>query len=399
MRLYLVAASIASFTNMGGIYAILFNLYILRMGYGPVFIGLVNSVGSIVLAITCLVISPLERRWGSRTLMITGLSMNIVASILTPIADSLPVAWQQTWLISINAFNAVSQALYLVNTQPFLAAACSDQDRGHAFSVQAAIYPFAGFTGSLMAGFLPGIFAGAQSFSMRSPQPFRYSLLASGLFSILALFTLLFTRNKLVERQRTTMHDHISPPYGIIALISLIVTFQVAGEWTARLFTNVYFDSGLALPTSQIGVLMGLGQLLAVPAALATPILVSRLGNKMTFISASIGMALFLLPLALIPVWAAAGIGYMGVIVMASIARPAIQTMQMQIVSPDWRALMSSITTLAASFSMGAVSYLGGLVISTHGFPPFFSGGAILTAVGAAFFWITVRWSQAFKKI
>jgi MFS family permease len=399
VRLFLVTAAIVSFTNLGGIFAVLFNLYILRMGYGPGYIGLVNSIGSLVMAVTCLVVSPLERRWGMRKLMLVGLSMSVSASILTTLADTLPAGWQPGWLISINAFNAIGQALYLVNSQPFLAAACSDKDRGHVFSVQAAIFPLMGFTGSLVAGFLPGIFAGGLHITNASPVAFRYALLVSGIISSFSLITLFFTQNKPVERQEIEKHGTVPPPYGIISALALMVAFQVTGEWAARLFTNVYFDAGLGLPTSRIGLLMGVGQLLAVPAALATPLLVKRMGNKMTFVSSSIGIALCLLPLALMPVWIAAGLGYMGVIVMASIARPVIQTIQMQVVSPDWRSLMSSITTLTASVSMAAVSYLGGVIIPTLGYSPFFMGGAIITGSAVLFFWIYSRRSQSLGSI
>lgn len=375
----------------------MFNLYILRMGYGPGFIGLVSAVGSIVVAIVCLMISTLERRWGTRDLIITGLILNITASLLTPLADLLPLAWQQGWILAINGLNAVGQALYLVNSTPFLAALSGDKERGHVFSVQSAIWPLNGFIGSVIAGFLPLIFSSILHTSIGNPGPFRFALLVSGAASLLGLWTMLKTQPRSIEPHQSTRFQLKAAPLGIITLISLLVAFQVAGEWTARLFTNVYFDAGLKLPTSQIGVLMGIGQLVAVPAALITPLLAGRAGNKLTFIGASIGMALCLLPLGLMPVWTAAGLGYMGVIMMASIARPAIQTIQMEVVSPSWRAAMASATTLTASLSMGVVSYLGGLIIPSLGYPFFFSGGAILTTFAAVFYLVYSRLSRSLR--
>ena len=91
--------------------------------------------------------------------------------------------------------------------------------------------------------------------------------------------------------------------------MALVVLLQVAGEGAARTFFNVYLDAGLHVPTAQIGVLSAAGQLLAVPAALAAPLLMARWGKERTFVLGSLGMTLSLLPLALIFHWGAAGLG------------------------------------------------------------------------------------------
>lgn len=69
-RLYLVTAGLIGFTIFGGIYTTLLNLYLLRLGYGPEFIGLVNAVGLFGLAIFSLPAGMLGDRWGVRRMMI-----------------------------------------------------------------------------------------------------------------------------------------------------------------------------------------------------------------------------------------------------------------------------------------------------------------------------------------
>lgn len=49
VRLFLVGAAIIGLTNFGGIFAALFNLYLLRLGYGTQFIGTVNAIGAFAL--------------------------------------------------------------------------------------------------------------------------------------------------------------------------------------------------------------------------------------------------------------------------------------------------------------------------------------------------------------
>ena len=40
VHFYLITAALIGFTVFGGIYAVLLNLYLLRLGYGPPFVGL-----------------------------------------------------------------------------------------------------------------------------------------------------------------------------------------------------------------------------------------------------------------------------------------------------------------------------------------------------------------------
>jgi MFS family permease len=74
IRLYLISFALFAFTIFGGIYTVLLNLYLLRLGYGPEFIGLVNAVGLLALALFFLPAGAITRRWGLRRAMIAGLA-------------------------------------------------------------------------------------------------------------------------------------------------------------------------------------------------------------------------------------------------------------------------------------------------------------------------------------
>ena len=51
-----------------GVFLVLFNLYLLRLGYGPEFVGIVNGVG-LIAALVSLPAGALGKRWGSRRLL------------------------------------------------------------------------------------------------------------------------------------------------------------------------------------------------------------------------------------------------------------------------------------------------------------------------------------------
>ncbi len=65
-RLYLSSAALMGFTIFGGVYSLLMNLYLLRLGYGPGAIGVANAAGLLGWALACLPAGRLGRRWNKR---------------------------------------------------------------------------------------------------------------------------------------------------------------------------------------------------------------------------------------------------------------------------------------------------------------------------------------------
>jgi len=86
VRLHLVTAALIGFT-MNGIWAVLFNLYLLRLGYTPEFIGLVHAVSMFVFAMFCLPAGALGTKWGSRRMLIISVLMITVGNGLLPLVE------------------------------------------------------------------------------------------------------------------------------------------------------------------------------------------------------------------------------------------------------------------------------------------------------------------------
>lgn len=398
-RLYLVTAGLIGFTIFGGIYTALLNLYLLRLGYGPEFIGLVNAVGLFGLAIFSLPAGMLGDRWGVRRMMILGLSLIVVGDGLLPLAEFIPAPWQKSWLLGTYGLGGLGLALYLVNTNPFLMGVSTPKERNYVFSAQAAVWPLAGFLGSLVAGFLPGMFAITLSFSLNQPAPYRYPLLLAALLLILAIWAMLASNEvRLAEStgQSTMQVQEAGAKAGpalfrVIAVLALVGLLRLVGEGTVRTFFNVYLDAALRVSTVHIGTLLAVGQLLAVPAALITPLLVARWGQGRVVILGAFGIALSLLPLALIPQWGVAGFAFMSVMALTAISRPAFTVYSQEIVPSVRRATMSGATTMAAGLSWSATALGGGYVIASLGYQSLFLLGAGFTLTGGLLFWVYFR--------
>lgn len=264
-RLFLVACALAGFTYFG-IYALLLNLYLLRLGYDPALIGLVNGVGPLAMALAALPAGALGQRWGSRGALLVGFSLLMIGFGLLPIVEFLPVAMQVGWLLATYMLAWLGGAFFVVITPPFLMGATSEQERNHAFAIQSAIMPVAGFVGNLVGGLLPGAFAALLGVTLDQPAPYRYPLWIAATLLLPAVLAIRAMRAERIAPSQTQTATSDTPPYSLIGMLALVFLFRIAGEWVMRIFFNVYLDAELHVSTILIGVLGALGQLLGIAA-------------------------------------------------------------------------------------------------------------------------------------
>lgn len=389
VRLIFLGAALVWFSVMG-VHAVLFNLYVLRLGYGPEFVGQVNATGLLAGSLFCLPAGELGRRFGCRRTMIAGLLLAALGYALIPLAGVMPAQARAGWLTGSYLLACLgSWSLYQVNVTPFLMGATRADEHTHAFSVFSALPTAAAFLGALVGGFLPGAFAALMRVSPASAAPYGVSLLIASVALLPAALALAHTDD--VDRSPAAV-AHVLPrdgrvPVALIVMMSLLLLVRAAGQGSVRVFYNVYLDEGLGVPTPLIGTIAAVGQPLAIPAALLTPILAARWGNARTYTLAALGMAASLLPLALVPSLAAAAVGYVGVISLFAIAATAVTVYGQAMVLPQWRPLMEGSVMMAVTFGWASMGYGGGYIIRTFGYGGLFLTGATMIAAGALLFW------------
>jgi MFS family permease len=394
---YFVAVALVGFALDGGIYSVLLNLFLLRLDYGPEQIGLINAAGTLAFALACLPAGVIGARWGCRQIMLLGLALMAAGSLLLPLADLLPMTWRLAWLLVQVSVLYLGLALYFVNTAPFVMEAIRPDQRTHIFSLQTALLALAAFLGSLIGGFLPAAIAALLGISPTQPAPYRYALLIAGLAILPAMLAIHSARPAALPRSAAPVAAAIVPPpiarslIGLLAMIAIVRVLQVAGLAATTTFFNVYLDSELLVSTARIGLLLALGRLLGIPAALATGPLTARYGNRGVVIGASIGTALSILPIALIPHWGAAGLSLIGVLGLSGIRYPASIVYFLELVPPAQRATVSGLTEMAAGICFTAMTFGGGYLIAAFGYRSLFLLGAMLTALSALVFWRSFR--------
>ena len=124
LRLLLAAVTFHGISFFG-ITTLLLNLYLLRLGYGLEFIGLVNGVAPTGFAALSLQAGAFGRRWGYRRAVIAGMSVILLGTVLLPFNEFVPAGWQATWLVSTNALacslpRSPSNEAHMINQGPWL---------------------------------------------------------------------------------------------------------------------------------------------------------------------------------------------------------------------------------------------------------------------------------------
>ncbi|HEU5100606.1 MAG TPA: MFS transporter [Roseiflexaceae bacterium] len=404
IRYYFVAVVLVGFAIDGGIYSVLLNLFLLRLGYGPEVIGLINATGTLTFALASLPAGVIGARWGSRPIMLLGLGLLAAGSLLLPLADMLEAEWRLGWLMVSISVLYFGLALYFVNTAPYIMEAARPQQRTYIFSLQTALLALAAFVGSLSGGVLPPLIGTLLGSSPTQPEPYRYALLVAGLALLPGMLAVHAARPAALPREsapEVVASMARAPLAGsliwLLALIAIVRVLQVSGLAVTTTFFNVYLDSELLVSTARIGLLISLGRLLGIPAALATGRLTARYGNRAVVIGASLGTALSILPIALISHWTAAGLSLIGVVGLSGIRYPASMVYFMEIVPPSQRATVSGLTEMAAGICFTAMTFGGGYLIAAFGYQSLFLLGAALTGLSALVFWRSFRETPAQK--
>lgn len=422
--LYFAVMALIGFTVDGGIFSVVFNLFLLRLGYGPEFVGQINSAGLFAFALCSLPSGSLGVRLGNRRAMIVGLVLMMGSSFALALSEFAPGAVQEYWLFGFYIIFHSSIAILFVNTAPFLMAVTQEAQRSHAFALQSAMISSAAFAGSLIGGLLPGFFAGQLGLPLDAATPYRYPLLLAAVMLIIGIVLLQRIRDvEAVTVATATVPPPLPPrrtypsifrvprfqpihwqsmdqPFLIlISVISLVRIFQIAGMATLSTFFNVYMDDGLGAPTAQVGLITGVGRLLAVPIVLMMPLLSARWGHRHLVTLSSLSAVFFLLPVAFIPTWWAAGLGYMGVMAGSSIRYTSFMIFIMAMVKPEQRSFMSGLSEMTAGLCFALMALIGGYIIVGQGYQTLFLVGAGATLVGVLLFWSYFRTDYPTRRV
>jgi hypothetical protein len=394
VHLWLISAFLTGFCTMfGGTYGALMNLYLLKLGMGTEVIGWLNMAfywGMAGLA----AVSGFAIRWlgGVRNAAGIGMSMVALGQALFPLPTLLGDTPSFAWLATTLMIASSGLTLYAVNIWPFMASRIEPENRPYGFAGHLGLVPLGGMVGTMLSGSTASAISGSADASARA---LALTLSGSGLLllgGVIALFCIPKHPSSVqVDANAGPVAKAQGPaPVLIIAMMVIVMVFDVSGEGIGRVFQNVYMAADLKLTTQDITVILSYGQLVAAAAVFSTPAFIARLGLAWTFILTTLGMSLGLSVVSTIPHWFAAGAGYALLIGFSQMARAAKTQYAMELVEEHYRPHISGFMQFSETGTVSLLAYAGGVLVQrgTLTFPGLFNAVALSTALAALWFWL-----------
>jgi len=162
-RLYLVNAVI--FGAALGVFRLLFNFYVLSLGYDETLVGNLTTASSLTALIAALPMGYLADLIGRKRSLVLGGSSIVTAILVMVIFPNAGV------FIAMNVLIGLGQSISGVTMGPFLMENSSEQERVYLFSFSSGLSTASSFIGNWVGGRMPTWLGSAQTFPQPPPRP------------------------------------------------------------------------------------------------------------------------------------------------------------------------------------------------------------------------------------
>ncbi len=422
-RLYLLSNTFSSITV--GIFALLYNLYLVALGYQANFIGVLLVIGAIGGALGMLMTGPLIGRWGEKAILFWSSVVGGVAGalqLLVPVASSL--------LITSFIFG-VAGGIYLVIGAPLLAGGSQESSRSHIFSLNAALALVTTVIGQALGGYLPDLVSlpaitHSGLLNLASPllvagaeaRSYELALLLAGLIAAPSFIPILMMdptppaqgrgtlaapplpAQPLFARLRQQFQEMLRawPPERVIRMTSELARGPIGqlaivegliglGAGFFIPYFNLYFVDHLGISTALYGLITAISTLLMALATLAGPFFAARLGKVRGTVIAHLASLPFLVTLGFAHALPLVLAAYLVRWSLMNMADPVLLSFFMGVVKPQERATANSAYNLSFYGFWAIGGALGGQIIATSNYTLPFALAAALYLTAALLLW------------
>jgi MFS family permease len=363
------------------IFVLLYNLYLLDLGYREDFIGIVTGVATAGTLIGALPAAAVLRRFGLKHSLMAASAgvalMCLVRALLTGKAAIIGVAF----------VNGLISAVWASSLPPVVAALTNTRNRPLGFSLWTSWGVGLGVVCGTLAGQMPGwiVRLGLASSVVHAKQAALVVGGSAALFSPLLLATVAVPRDE-------------KPSPRMLPRGPFVTRFLIAyGVWNLAVgafnpFFTAYFSRELHIPVDRIGIVFSLSHAAQLGGLLAAPAILRRLGMVPGIASLHLGVAVVLGMLALGPrtFWAAAAL-YMAYMAFQYMGEPGVFTLLMTQVETNERAGVSALNFFITSASQAASAAVAGMAVTRYGYPAVLSTASAIGALAAFLFWFLLK--------
>jgi MFS family permease len=373
-----------------GTWAVLFNLYLLAVGFDVAFIGLRILLASATRAIFSIPAGLISDRVGRKLSFILGDGLGAVMSLIA-ISTADP-----TLLLVTAVIGGAFSALHGVAEPAFMAENSEDFERIHLFSVSSGTRTAAAIIGSALAGLVPLLFARTGGEALIRVYRIVAYLGIGGWFASLipAIMLRQTAAMPLPVQGLRTLFAGVKHPQRIWRLTTPEVLISLGAGFALPLM-NVFFQQNLNSPEVEIGATFAAGEAFLVVGAFLAPLVVTRLGKVRSVVITRLMAIPFILLIAFSPdlaggagsVLTIAGLAYIARITLSNMASPVRSAFAMEILDPAERGTQVGIEMALASALSGLASYLGAQMMNAGDFRTPFVFMSILYLGANLLFW------------
>ena len=374
-----------------GVFAVLFNLYLLEAGFRESFVGQAIAANGLGMALAAIPAGVLSDRWGRRRCLLLGAALDAAAQLFR--ATTL----DPTAILGGSFVAGVGQAILAISSTPFLTEHSTPRERTHLFSTFFALTLLAGVAGSAMGGEIPVLLAQLREpFRPDTLHAYRIALWVGGILNAAACLPLLRMRGlteAVVTRDRLVADTAARRRLIPIGLNALLIG---AGAGLVIPFMNLYFANRFQCTSSQIGMFFSMAAVCTAAASLLGPALARRFGMLRTAVAAQVLSLPFLVTLGIEQHLSIAVAAFWIRASLMQASTPLVQTFVMEALPPSLRARSTSLITLVWNIGWAVSATLSGLVIQRFGYDvPFYITAALYLTASLGFYLASVHRGDA----
>lgn len=387
-RLYLYSAVI--FGAATGVYRLLFNFYVLSLGFDEALLGTMITAYNLAALIAALPMGYLADMLGRKNSLLISYALETISIIGM-------VFWHsEVALFTLNVISGVALSLAAVTMSPFLMENSGEHERTYLFSFALGLRMASESLGNWIGGYLPTWVAQIRMVSATNSIAYGGALLIVGLASVGALLPLFFLKTPIQGRLEQTVFapiSYASKHPKLLGKLILPMFITSLGAGLIMPFMNVFYRQVYNQPDTVIGGLFAWGSLAMGVGLLIAPPLADRLGKiQLVVITQALSIP-FLVLMGFTPWFFVSAAAYYIRLALMNMSSPVYDTYVMERVEPSARAMVASLVSMSWHFGWAFSPTISGWMQVRYGFGPPFMGTIILYCLSIymywAFFWKT----------
>ena len=362
-RLFLLATFLNGFTL--GIWTVLFNLYLLNLGFHEDFIGYTFLLGGLAAGLAAFPVGVLSDKIGRKKSLLAGV---IVGSIFNAILvyTSNPILLLTVSLFG--GFGGLFSIIIWVVGPPFMMENSKPDERTHLFGINLATWFLSNMAGSFAGGFLPGVLSGLLGVETESVMVYRVTLTVSVVFLFLSLLPYRMIKERQHQKNNATTASRLSlkaiQSRAVMGKLVLVLAPIGLGAGLIVSFFNVFFKNKLEATPEQIGIIFALGNVMTAVGIVLAPVVSGRLGKVHAIAFTQLSSIPFIFGIAFSPNLGFAAVSYLARGALMVMGTPIYQNLAMEVVQTEERATTSGLTTMADRIPRAVGSSIAGQMMT-----------------------------------